>query len=286
MPKKPRSLADKILDYIDSDPIGFAKTLTLEAWDWKEIEPWQMKILASNSHHLFINVSRQLGKSSILAVKAFIKALTVPDALILFVAEQRQSNEDMIKVREITRAFDKWLREHYNDEVRFVPVSNNITSIEYTNGSRIIALPANEKIRGFSAPTMVVIDEASRVPDEVFVAVDPMLTFTNGQLILASTPFGNQGFYFTESKNPRYEQIKVPYTESARGLSKEGEIKLKRELYGEAYVRQEYECKFLDDIQALFTERSLRESVDESEDVFDTEIKAFEKTLPMEAELV
>jgi hypothetical protein len=284
MPKTPKSLADKILDYIYADPIGFAKKLTLMAWDWKELDPWQMKVLASNNKHLMLLCSRQSGKSSILAVKAFIKALTVPDALILVIAEQRQSNEDMRKVKELSRAFDEWLRDTYNGEVRFSPISDNITSIEWSNGARIVALPANEKVRGFSAPTMVIMDEAAYQPDETFVAVDPMMTVSQGQMILASTPSGTNGFFATEYRNPRYELIKVSWEECPR--IKAEEIAIKRELYGEAYVKQEYECHFLDDIQALFTERSLRESIDDDEDVFESEIKAFEKTLPMEVELV
>jgi hypothetical protein len=284
MPKTARSLADKILDYIYADPIGFAKKLTLMAWGWKELDAWQMKVLASSNRHLMLLCSRQSGKSSILAVKAFIKALTVPDALILIIAEQRQSNEDMRKVKELSRAFDEWLRDTYAGEVRFTPISDNITSIEWSNGARIVALPANEKVRGFSAPTMVIMDEAAYQPDETFVAVDPMMTVSQGQMILASTPSGTNGFFATEFRNPRYEMIRVPWTECPR--IKPDEIAIKRELYGEAYVKQEYETIFLDDIQALFTERSLRESIDDEEDILAEEISAFEKTLPMEAELI
>lgn len=284
MPKTPRSLADKILDYIDAEPIEFAKKLTWMTWGWATLDPWQMEVLISKNKHLMLLCSRQSGKSSILAVKSFIKALTTPDALILIIAEQRQSNEDMRKVKELARSFDEWLKETYAGEVRFTPISDNITSIEWSNGARIVALPANEKVRGFSAPTMVIMDEAAYQPDETFVAVDPMMTVSQGQLVLASTPSGTNGFFATEFKNPRYEMVRVSWQDCPR--IKPEEIALKRELYGEAYVKQEYETIFLDDIQALFTERSLRESIDEDEEVFDTEIKAFEKTLPMEAELV
>ena len=267
--------AEREIEYARAFPIDWARRLTRDAWGWPDLEVWQMKVLASNSKRLMLNCSRQIGKSSILAVKAFWKALTEQDALILIVAEQRQSNEDMRKVKQLAQTFDKYLKEKYDNRVRLLPISDNITSIEFGHGSRVVALPANEKVRGFSAPAMVIIDEAGYVPDEVFVAIDPMMTVSQGQMILASTPHGTSGFFYTEHKNPMYEKIEVPWNQSPRIQA--GEIELKRQIYGDAYIKQEYEISFLDDVAALFTERSLRDSVDETEDVFSDQVTKFEE---------
>ena len=52
-------------------------------------------------------------------------------------------------------------------------------------GARIVALPSSDaKIRGFSRVSLLVVDEASRVPD--------------GDIALVSTPFGKRGFFCQE----------------------------------------------------------------------------------------
>jgi len=262
----------------------FAATVTLKAWGWKNIDPWQRRVLRCEDRFMYLNCSRQTGKSSILTVKAFHKLLTVRDALILIVAEQRQSNEDMRKLKQLIRTYDDILREKWEGKLRLQPVADNVTSVELANGSRAIALPANEKIRGYSAPTMIIMDEAGYVSDEVFVGADPMLEVSQGQFILASTPNGTTGFFYTEAKNPRYTQFRVPWKDCPR-ISPES-IEGKRLLYGEAYVKQEYECQFLDDIAALFTDRSLRESMDEGEEVFAEEMANINKQLEFGAELI
>lgn len=50
-----------------------------------------------------------------------------------------------------------------------------------------------------SSPTsrrQLIVDEAARVPDELYHAVRPMLAVSGGQIVLLSTPFGSPGFFF------------------------------------------------------------------------------------------
>jgi hypothetical protein len=251
---------------IASDIELFTARLTLKAWAWKNIDPWQRAVLKSKERAMILGCSRQSGKSSILACKAFHTLLTVPDALVLIVAEQRQSNEDIRKVKDLCRAYDKILRERYDNELTLTPVAENITSIELPNGSRCIGLPGNEKVRGYSGPTLVIIDEAAFLEDEVFIGIDPMLEVSKGQLILASTPNGCNGFFWHEWKNPRYQRFKVPWNDCPR-ISQES-IEAKRLAIGEAYVKQEYEVEFLDELTSLFDESSLRASMDDTQAVF------------------
>jgi hypothetical protein len=54
-----------------------------------------------------------------------------------------------------------------------------------SNGARIIALPGKEEtIRGFSGVTLLVIDEAARVLDDLYQACRPMLAVSGGRIIL------------------------------------------------------------------------------------------------------
>jgi hypothetical protein len=58
---------------------------------------------------------------------------------------------------------------------------HNELSIAFPNGSRIVGLPENETtIRGFSDVSLLLIDEASRVPDEVYRAMRPTLVVHDG----------------------------------------------------------------------------------------------------------
>ena len=51
-----------------------------------------------------------------------------------------------------------------------------VHELEFSTGSRVVSLPcAEDTIRGFSGVHMLVIDEAARVPDDLYRAVRPML---------------------------------------------------------------------------------------------------------------
>ena len=52
-------------------------------------------------------------------------------------------------------------------------------------------------MRGFTA-NFLIVDEAARVPDEVYAAATPMLAATNGALWILSTPRGRKGFFYEE----------------------------------------------------------------------------------------
>ena len=66
-------------------------------------------------------------------------------------------------------------------------------AVRFTNGNRFIARPGSEKTaRSFSAVTLLLEDEAARVPDPLYNSVRPMLAVSNGRHILMSTPFGKQ----------------------------------------------------------------------------------------------
>ena len=51
-------------------------------------------------------------------------------------------------------------------------------------------------MRGFSAVSLLLVDEASRVSDEFYMALRPMLAVGDGELWLMSTPAGKRGFFW------------------------------------------------------------------------------------------
>jgi hypothetical protein len=60
-----------------------------------------------------------------------------------------------------------------------------------------VCLPCREEtIRGYSHVSLMVIDEAARVPDDLYRAVSPMLSVSCGRMVCLSTPHGKRGFFY------------------------------------------------------------------------------------------
>ena len=78
-------------------------------------------------------------------------------------------------------------------------VKETETQIELQNSSRIVSLPGKEAtIRSFQGVTLLVLDEASRIPDDLYATVSAMTATAKGRQVLLSTPFGQRGFFWRE----------------------------------------------------------------------------------------
>ena len=137
----------------------------------------------------------------------------------------------------------------------------NATSLALPNGSRIVGLPGTEgTVRGFSAVSMLLIDEAARVPDASYNSLRPMLAVGNGDLWVMSTPWGKRGFFY-DLVGARRRRVgrrhMAPATECAR-IPAEFLEEERREL-GSKWFAQEYLCEFVDDGAGWF-DRSLVEA--------------------------
>ncbi len=119
----------------------------------------QRAMLLSKTKRAILNCTRQWGKSSVAAAKAVYRAFMVAKCTVIVASPgERQSGEFIRKAEEMVECLDIRPRgDGYNKMSLLLP-----------NGSRIVGLPASEaKVRGFSALSMLVIDEAARVPDEL-----------------------------------------------------------------------------------------------------------------------
>lgn len=116
-----------------------------------------------------------------------------------------------------------------------------------------MSLPSSETtVRGFSGANLIIEDESARVPDGLYKAVRPMLAVSNGKLILMSTPFGKRGHFYEEwTNNQGWEKIEVTATVCPR-ISPEF-LEEERRSLGEWWYRQEYECKFMEPVDQVFS---------------------------------
>ena len=144
-------------------------------------DPWQRKLLRSRSSRQLLLCARQTGKSTATAVIALHRAIYRPQSLVLLLSPGlRQSQELFRKLMELFDAISK----------KPAVLKRSAVELELVNGSRVVSLPCSEgTIRGYSGAALLVIDEASRVPDELFAAVRPMIAALSGAIICLSTPF-------------------------------------------------------------------------------------------------
>ena len=148
----------------------------------------QEQLLNSTSRRTILCCCRQWGKSTITALKVVHEVLYNAPAMVILVSpSQTQSTELFRKVTD----FLAMLPEAPKCE------QETLQRLTLANGSRIISLPGSEKtVRGYSGASLVVIDEAARVADQMLAAVRPMLaTKSEGRFIALSTPAGKRGWY-------------------------------------------------------------------------------------------
>jgi hypothetical protein len=232
------------------DRVAFAEKLGITP------DPWQRDLLHSASDRVLLNCCRQSGKSTMTAIVTLHRALYHPGSLILCLAPAlRQSQELFGKVLGF-----------YRDLGRPVsPQGERKLSLELENGSRIVTLPGSEKtIRGFSGTSLLVLDEAARVEDELYFAVRPMLAVSGGALMMLSTPYGKRGVFYEEwTAGHGWERYEVPANQCPR-ISEEF-LEEERAVLPSWVYRQEYECSFEETEDQVFTtemvERALTSEV-------------------------
>jgi Phage terminase large subunit len=234
------------------DPVLFAAEAGYPALD-----AWQVQLLRSQAQQVILNVTRQGGKSSSTALLALHTALYQPGALVLLLAPAlRQSQELFRKVQEAY------------GQLQHLPATASEESalrVAFATGSRIVCLPGKEQtIRGFSAVSVLVVDECARVADELIHAVRPMLVVSGGRIILMSTPFGTRGTFYEvwTQGGPSWERIKVTAHDVPRIPA--AWLAQERQALPAWSFRQEYLCEFTSTDMQVFASEFLESAVDNS----------------------
>ncbi len=252
---------------IPTDPVEFARCLHIEP------DSWQRDLLTSQDKYVILNCSRQSGKSTTVALLALHHALIHPRALIIILSpSQRQSGELLRTIKGFNRALGRPVDTR----------SNSSTTLEFNNESRIIALPPNDAtIRGYT-PTLMLIDEAAQVSEDLYRSVRPMLAVSRGRLILLSTPYGKQGiFWHAWHHEPNWHKVKVTADQCPR-ISQDF-LAQERRVRGESWFVQEYYCEFVQDDKAVFKEGWIRYYDPEAFPSMDTIIQSWDTALTKSA---
>jgi len=212
-------------------------------------DPWQARLLRDPWTRALLLIARQTGKSQVAGALALVEALTRPRSLVLLLSPTLRQSGELFrdKLLPLWRTLGKPLQTRPPTQL----------SLELANGSRVVSLPCSEGgIRGFSGVRLLVVDEAARVPDDLYRAVRPMLATSHGRLIAMSTPFGKRGWFYEEWRSARvWERVKVTASQCPRidpaFLAEE------LQAIGPRWFRQEYECSFEDCVGAYFRQEDI-----------------------------
>ncbi len=204
-------------------------------------DPYQRLILTSTTKRGILNCKRQWGKTTVSAAKAVYRVATVRNSLVVVASPSlRQSGDGC-----------------------------NTISLLLDNGSRIVGLPENEAtIRGFSGLSMLIIDKAARVSDDVYYqALRPMLSVGDGELWMLSTPCGKRGFFYETWKQPEvnsqeeFLRISVQADDCPR-ISPRFLEEQRAVMTGDSF-RQEHMCEFIGSGDALFDPDLIEAAMDD-----------------------
>jgi hypothetical protein len=206
-------------------------------------DPWQRQLLRSQAPWILLNCCRQSGKSTTAAIVALHQAVYDPGLVLCVSPSLRQSRELFAKIIAFLKDLEpiEPLQE------------DNKSSCELRNGSRIVSLPGDcETIRGYSAPKLVLTDEAAFVPDAMQAALAPMLAVSRGRQIDMSSPNGRRGYFFENWEHGEgIERIKIVGRECPR-ISPEF-LEQQRKKLGPTLFAQEFDGQFTDSDTSAFS---------------------------------
>jgi hypothetical protein len=228
---------------------------------------YQREFLDSEADSIILLWSRQLGKSSCAGIKAAHHArFSRKSQTLIISATQRQAGilqkmvlralEDMAKGKAWQTVNELDLPEDPLDpDSRIVRCS--VLSLELGNGSEVISVPASpDSIRGYS-PSMLLVDEAARVPDTCFDALRPMRSAHPCKLFLLSTPAGRRGAFWRAWEGSE-EWVRSRVTaEACMRVSKAFLERERLAMTSEAVFRQEYLCEFISLQGGVFSQKDM-----------------------------
>jgi len=225
-------------------------------------DEWQEEVLNYDGD-LLLNTGRQVGKTTIFSIKAAEYMIHHPKARIVVVS----LTEDQAKLI-IVMILDYLEKNHKMKIVTKGKNKKTSKRIWLKNGANVISRPVGntgDAVRGFTGDVLIV-DEASRMPEMMWKAAKPTLLTTGGQIWMCSTPFGKQGYFYEcwENKSDRWKVFHVNSVDvmTNRAITSDWTQELKekqlmflnqeKEDMTELEFGQEYLGEFADDLRQWF----------------------------------
>src|ERR1700694_688788 len=130
-------------------------------------DAWQAALLRERPRRSLLLCARQTGKSTSTALMALWTVMYEAPALVLIVSPSQRQSAELFRTLMLLHG-----------KLAGAPelIGESVLKAEFANGSRVVAMPGTEKtIRGLAGASLIIIDEAAAVEDELLAAVRPML---------------------------------------------------------------------------------------------------------------
>lgn len=225
-----------------------------------KLDAWQEEVLETKGN-LVLCSGRQVGKSTVIAIKAGESAIKNDNWTIMIIASVE---------RQALLLFEKVLSHifiNYKNQILEGKDKPTKHVLKLKNGSVIHCLPTGETgygIRGYTINELYA-DEAHFIKDAVWAAVTPMLATTGGTINLLSTPFGTTGYFYRCYHDDKFKRIHVNTEDVAKKRLEPQRTQLLEFLKDEKLrmtklqYQQEYLGLFVGGIQRLFSDELIDE---------------------------
>ena len=217
-----------------------------------KLDKWQEEVLNTEGN-ICLRSGRQVGKSTIISLKAGEFAVKNKDKLIMVIASVE---------RQAYLLFEKilaYLHANYRSYIKKGKDRPTKHIIKLNNGSSIYCLPTGMSgygIRGFTV-NLLIADEAAFIPEEVWTAVTPMLAITRGDIWLLSTPHGKEGFYYRAFQDESFTAFHVSSEDCPRKNVRFLESEKAR--MTKVQYAQEYLGEFCDELMQFFPTQLIKD---------------------------
>ena len=239
-----------------------------------KLDDWQKEYLACKGDRLLCT-GRRVGKTYIMARGAIDRMREKKTRVLLFSLTEEQAMLIIAMAKE-------YIKEVAPMSLKKKNTDTNKKTITLKNGSVMMCRAAGDtgdSGRGFEADILMV-DEASRMGKFFWIAVRPIILMSAGEVWLASTPFGKQGyfwemfdesynrhdpearftvFYTTTKKVVKERAITIDWTEARREKILKT-LELDRKSMSKLEYGQEYQGLFMEDLMQFFPDDLIKKA--------------------------
>jgi len=229
---------------------------------WETLDAWQKEYIEQPPEvPCFLLCGRQVGKTAAMSIKAVelcVNKLREGENILICSITEKQAYRMLAKALAYAETkYPKEIKKNKADK----PTMHKII---FKSGAGIYCFAAGETGEGLRGDTIkkLMIDEGSRMSEEFFISVEPMLSVTHGSMDIASTPFGKkhkdgtEKYFYKCSKDPRYKKFFVSAEDCPRH-DKEFLAEQRNKMTKLAYA-QEYLAVFTDELKRLFDDELIK----------------------------
>ena len=221
-----------------------------------EYDPWQKQVLEAKGN-LCIRSGRQTGKSTVIAKLVGDFSTNNKNKVIMVIASTE---------RQAYLLFEKILDYILENKPKFIRKQKKYqtkTKLELTNKTKIYCLPCGLDARGIRGYTvdLLIADEAAFIPRAVFDALTPSISTRvskGARIILLSTPFGRENYFFECFSNKTFKSFHVSSEECPR-IDKDF-LEAEKERMSRMSYNQEYRGEFASSSMQWFRDSLIRQT--------------------------